>query len=154
MRLFPYPLATDPGYVAQRHVMEAWIVATCGCGLGRAQQVLTDVENHNGQPNGGGITALTVTITAGQARSTITPAQAGGPFTVFHHSHGIIGTNDTCTGFWIVQPGGLGIAKFVALGIHRTANTYQIEWIAGAGFTFANTGGGAVPTVGATINPF
>ncbi|MEI8021610.1 MAG: hypothetical protein WCH39_25600, partial [Schlesneria sp.] len=121
MFLFNFPTMIDPQYLAARAVMAAWIVNTCGSSLGVAGQVQTDIENHNGQPGDGGITALTVTVPGG------VPAE---PQVVFHHSHGIIGTNNTATGFWIVQPGGLGLAKMVALGRHVTATTYQFLWLA------------------------
>lgn len=144
MFLFKHLTQVSPAYLAERLTMQHWIVGVCGCGAGRANQVMTDIENHNGTNAGGGITALTVT-------------KNGVTYPVFHHSHGIVGTHDTCTIFCFVHPvaGAVGgtLAKAVALGVHRTAVTYQFLWMA-PGFIFARTNAGVVPTAGATINPF
>ena len=107
MFLFKHLTQVSPAYLAERLTMQHWIVGVCGCGAGRANQVMTDIENHNGTNAGGGITALTVT-------------KNGVTYPVFHHSHGIVGTHDTCTIFWFVHPvaGAVGgtLAKAVALG--------------------------------------
>jgi hypothetical protein len=147
MFLFRHPTLVTPAYLAERATMRQWIVNRCGCGPGPAGQVLTDIENHNGTPGGGGITVLTAT-------------QYGVTYPVFHHSHGIIGTDDTCTIFWHRHPvlGVVGVghgdalAKAVALGIHKTAVTYQIR--IAPGYVFARPNAGLLPTTGATINPF
>ena len=94
MFLFKHLTQVSPAYLAERLTMQHWIVGVCGCGAGRANQVMTDIENHNGT-----------------------------------------------------------LAKAVALGVHRTAVTYQFLWMA-PGFIFARTNAGVVPTAGATINPF
>ncbi len=144
MFLFRHATQVTVPYLAERLRMQQWIVNICGCGAGRANQVLTDIENHYGTPGGGGITVLTAT-------------QYGVTYPVFHHSHGIVGTNDTCTIFWHRHPvvGAVNgaLAKAAALGRHQTPETYQIHWIA-PGFVFARPNAGLLPTMGATINPF
>ena len=130
----------SPAYQTRRATMIDWMVNTTGCTKANASQVLNDIEKHSGSATtgGSGVTALRI------QKGTHTTASP-----VFHHSAGKIGAKESCTAFWIAD--GNEIAKVVALGSHKTANTYKIDYVAPKPYTFTST---KRPILGQTIDPF
>ena len=149
--LFPGP-ALSPNYTAQRAGMVTWVTGLLNCTPGNVTQCLNDIENLAAQPGpNAGVTALRVTITGNGMPGVV--GNANGPLLpVYHHSHGVVGVS-SCSLFWIVEPS-RQFAKIVGVARHQGAQTYQFQWVAGAGFVFHHNNGGNVPAVNATIHPF
>jgi hypothetical protein len=129
-----------PDYQTRRATMVDWMVSTTGCTKANASQVLNDIENHSGSATGGGSGVTALRVQKGTHATS---------YPVFHHSAGKIGAKESCTAFWIADSNGL--AKVVALGSHKGADTYNIDYVAPNPYTFVGT---KRPARGQTIDPF